>query len=569
MSTPTLHASVTLDRLTFTWPDGSIALDQVSGSFGAGRTGLVGRNGSGKSTLLRLMAGELTPTAGALSSSGAVAYLPQRLTLDVDRRVADLLGVAPALDAVRAITAGDVDPVHFDTVGDDWDIEARAEVSLAEAGLAPDFLDRRVGELSGGEAVLVAIAGIRLRRAPITLLDEPTNNLDRDARAKLAAMVAAWKGTLIVVSHDVSLLELMDDTAELYAHTLSVFGGPYSQWRAWLDAEQDAAKQAEREAAQSVRKEKRQRIEAETKLAHRARTAKKAEREKRVPKIVAHGRKMAAEVSAGKLRTEVGAKEDAARAAHDEAGRRIRSDASMKIELPDPQVSRTRRIATIGDGERSWVVQGPERVALVGRNGAGKTTLLERLVASAGVVADGARIHDSGEAGPPSLETPDSAEDGLDFLSCERPPLQARAHTALVGYLPQRVDGLEEGRSVFENIAAAAPHVPEKELRNRLARFLIRGATADRPIDSLSGGERFRVALATLLLADPAPHLVVLDEPTNNLDIDTVDQLIEALRAYRGAVLIVSHDDAFLARLDLDLRLEIDADGALREADAS
>jgi ATPase subunit of ABC transporter with duplicated ATPase domains len=532
VSTPTLHSSVVLDRLTFTWPDGSTALDAVSGAFGSGRTGLVGRNGAGKSTLLRLIAGDLTQTAGTVTATGEVAYLPQQLTLDVERRVADLLGIATALDAVRAIAAGDVDPAHFDAVGDDWDIEARAAASLAEAGLSPEFLDRRVGELSGGEAVLVAIAGIRLRRAPITLLDEPTNNLDRDARAKLAAMITSWKGTLIVVSHDVSLLELMDDTAELFGRALSVFGGPYSEWRAWLDAEQDAARQAERDAAQAVRKEKRQRIEAETKLAHRARTAHKAEVEKRVPKIIAHGRKMAAEVSAGKLRTEVGAKEDAARAALDEAGRRVRSEASMKIELPDPQVSRTRRIATIGDAERSWVVQGPERVALVGRNGAGKTTLLERLVSGAAPQDDRA---------------------------------DAEAHVEHIGYLPQRVDGLDETRTVFENIAAAAPHVPEKELRNRLARFLIRGATADRPVAALSGGERFRVALATLLLADPAPQLVALDEPTNNLDLDTVDQLVDALTAYRGAVLVVSHDDAFLGRLDLDLTLEIDGEGMLQQ----
>ena len=558
MSQPTtLHASVILDRLTFTWPDGSIALDGVSGAFGAGRTGLVGRNGAGKSTLLRLIAGELEPTSGTVTASGDVAYLPQQLTLDVDRRVAELLGVSTALDAVRAISAGDVDPAHFDAVGDDWDIEARAEASLAEAGLAPEFLDRRVGELSGGEAVLVAIAGIRLRRAPITLLDEPTNNLDRDARARLAAMVRAWKGTLIVVSHDVGLLELMDDTAELYAQELSVFGGPYSQWRAWLDAEQDAAKQAEVTAAQALRKEKRQRIEAEVKLAHRARTAKKAEIEKRVPKIIAHGRKMAAEVSAGRLRTEVGAKEDAAHAAREEAGRRVRSDSSMKIELPDPQVSRSRRIATIGDEERAWVIQGPERVALIGRNGAGKTTLLKRLVAGG--------AHSSGELAhqvPDRIVEPDLDE---ELRSRGRPHLHAEAHTDLIGYLPQRVDGLDEERSVFENIAAAAPHVPEKELRNRLARFLIRGATAERPVAALSGGERFRVALAKLLLADPAPHLVVLDEPTNNLDLDTVDQLVQALRAYRGAVLIVSHDDAFLRRLDLDLTLEIDADGTLQE----
>ena len=528
------HAAVVLDRLSLTWPDGTVALDGVSGAFGAGRTGLVGRNGAGKSTLLRLIAGELAPTSGTLSTSGEVAFLPQQLTLDVDRRVSDLLGVTAALDAVRAITAGDVDPAHFDAVGDDWDIEARAEASLAEAGLAPAFLDRTVGELSGGEAVLVAIAGIRLRRAPITLLDEPTNNLDRDARAALAAMVQSWKGTLIVVSHDLALLELMDDTAELYGRNLSVFGGPYSEWRAWLDAEQDAAKQAEVAAAQVLRKEKRQRIEAEVKLAHRARTAKKAEVEKRVPKIVAHGRKMAAEVSAGRLRTEVGAKEDAARAAHDAAGRRVRSDASMKIELPDPDVSRSRRIAELGGPERSWVIQGPERVALIGRNGAGKTTLLERLVSGA---------------------APDSGDEAR-----ERPALTDR-----IGYLPQRVDGLDEGLSVFENVAVAAPQVPEKELRNRLARFLIRGGTTDRPVSALSGGERFRVALARLLLTDPAPHLVVLDEPTNNLDLDTVDQLVEALRAYRGAVLVVSHDDAFLDRLDLDLTLEIDADGVLQE----
>jgi ATPase subunit of ABC transporter with duplicated ATPase domains len=517
-----LTPTVLLDRVSFAWPDGTLALSEVSGAFGAGRTGLVGRNGSGKTTLLRLIAGELAPTAGHVATSSEVAYLPQRLTLDVRRPVAELLGVAAPLGALRAIESGDADPRHFDVVGDDWDIETRSHAALAEAGLQPDMLERRVGELSGGEAVLTAIAGIRLRAAGITLLDEPTNNLDRDARARLADLVRAWRGALIVVSHDLSLLELMDETAELYQNRLSVFGGPYSQWREWLDAEQDAARSAERQALQVVKREKRDRIEAEVKIARRKAMGRKAQLDKRVPPIVAGGLKRAAEVSAGKMRTEMRDRESSAREALDAAERRVRDDDALRIDLPDPGVPAGRRIATLGDGERSWVVQGPERVALVGPNGVGKSSLLERLVRPSAV-------HNAG----------------------------TRAHTDRIGYLPQRVDGLDEQASVLENVRAAASALPDRELRNRLARFLIRGDTVDRQVATLSGGERFRVALARLLLAEPPPQLLVLDEPTNNLDLDTVDQFVEALAAYRGAVLVVSHDDAFLERLGIDTTLEI------------
>ncbi|MDE0545266.1 ABC-F family ATP-binding cassette domain-containing protein [Microbacterium sp. C7(2022)] len=515
--------ALTLDRVSFSWPDGSPAISGITGAFSRGRTGLIGRNGSGKSTLLRLMAGELAPDSGHITRTADAAYLPQRLTLDVARPVADLLGIGDTLRALRAIEGGDADPRNFDAVGEDWDVEARAHAALAEAGLQPAMLDRTVGEISGGEAVLTAIAGLRLRRAPLTLLDEPTNNLDRDARRRLADMVQTWRGALVVVSHDTALLELMDETAELYGGTLSVYGGPYSQWRAHLDAEQDAARRAERAAAQAVKREKRDRIEAETTIARRAAMGRKAQLEKRVPPIVAGGLKRAAQVSAGRLRTEKADREASARQVLDAAERRVRDDDHIRIDLPDPLVAPGRRIATIGDGERSWIVQGPERVALTGSNGVGKTTLLERLV-SAGRSADG---------------------------------LTAEAHTDRIGYLPQRVDGLDENASVLENVQRAAPHVTTAEVRNRLARFLIRGAMVDLPVAALSGGERFRVALARLLLTDPPPQLLVLDEPTNNLDLDTTDQLVDALTAYRGAVLIVSHDDSFLERLGIDLTLEL------------
>ena len=550
-----LTPAIVLDRVSFAWPDGSVALNDLSGALGSGRTGLAGRNGSGKSTLLRLIAGELDPMAGQLFRTAEVAHLPQRLTLDVDRPVAEVLGVSDKLAALRAIDSGDVDPRHFDAVGNDWDIEARSQAALAEAGLEPEMLDRSVGELSGGEAVLTAIAGIRLRAAPITLLDEPTNNLDREARARLADMVRSWRGALVVVSHDLALLELMDDTAELYENELSVFGGPYSQWRARLDAEQDAARQAERSAAQLLKREKRDRIESETKLAHRAAIGRKAQLEKRVPKIIAGGRKMSAQVSAGKMRTDMQDRESTARASLDAAERRVRDDDAIRIDLPDPGVPGGRRIATVGDGERTWVIQGPERVALVGPNGVGKTTLLESLVRSAGVRDSVPGV----SVGAATGEIPRPLPSALPGR------LSAEPHTDRIGYLPQRVDTLDEGASVLQNVRAAASAVPDRDLRNRLARFLIRGDAVDRPVATLSGGERFRVALARLLLADPPPQLLVLDEPTNNLDIDTVDQFVAALAAYRGAVLIVSHDDTFLARLGVSRTLELASDATLTE----
>ncbi|MDT3315779.1 ABC-F family ATP-binding cassette domain-containing protein [Microbacterium sp. KSW4-11] len=560
----TLTSAVTLDRVTYAWPDGTVALSDVSGAFGGGRTGLVGRNGSGKSTLLKLIAGTLVPASGSISTAGRVDLLPQQLTLDTGRRVADVLGIAPVLDAVRAIERGDVDERHFDTVGDDWDVEARATAALAEVGLPDKALDRRVGELSGGEAVLAALVGVRLRGAEIALLDEPTNNLDRDARARVHELVRTWRGTLIVVSHDVALLEELDDTAELYEHELSVFGGPYSAWKAWLDTEQAAAVQAETAARQLLRREKRDRQQVESAIAMRNAHGKKLAAKKAAPKIVLGAMKRSAEVTAGKLRVEANEKVEAARAAVDTADRRVRDDDTVHIDLPDPGVGTGRRIATIGDGERSWTIQGPERVALVGPNGAGKTTLLERLVASAGAVGIPGRALSVPNAGSAGGEGGETGSDAASALHSAHHDVTAEAHTDRIGYLSQRVDGLDEAASVLANVRAGAPGVGDAELRNRLARFLIRGDTVLRPVSALSGGERFRVALAQLLLADPAPHLVVLDEPTNNLDLDTVDQLVDAVSAYRGAVLVVSHDDAFLERIGPDLTLEL-RDGRMTE----
>ncbi|MDR2113985.1 MAG: ATP-binding cassette domain-containing protein [Bifidobacteriaceae bacterium] len=529
MST-TPNPAVVLHRLSFAWPDGSPALTNLEATFHATRTGLTGANGAGKTTLLRLIAGELKPTAGSITLKGRVSYLPQHLTLRTHTQVADLLGIRARLDALRALEGGDPDPRHFETIGDDWDIETAAQAVLAGIGLGELDLDRLVGTLSGGEVMLVALAGLRLARTEVVLLDEPTNNLDQAAKERFYEVVQTWRGALVVVSHDVALLNLMQETAELFAGALSVFGGSFDQYQEHLAGEQAAAEQALRAAEQRLKTEQRQKTEAEARLARRSRYGRAQAEKGGIPKIVLNQRKSDSQAAAGKLRGELDQRVDSARQALEYQATRVRTETKIRIQLPDPEVPTKRRLAELRDASgTSILLQGPERLALTGPNGIGKTRLLETL------------IHPE--------------------LTAER-PVYALRHTERIGYLPQRLDHLDDATTLFDAVRRAAPTSSPHQVRANLARFLFRGQSIDRRVGELSGGERFRAALAHLLLADPPHQLLVLDEPTNNLDLSSVNELVEALEAYHGGLIVVSHDASFLNRLGINLWVTLNHDGS-------
>ncbi|MFJ6140878.1 ABC-F family ATP-binding cassette domain-containing protein [Kitasatospora sp. NPDC092286] len=538
-------AAVVCSNVSFAWPDDTPVFRDLSFTVPVGRTGLVAPNGSGKSTLLKLIAGELKPASGSLAVTGRLGHLRQSLPLTTDLTVAEVLDIAGIVRAIDAVESGDVDERHFTTIGDDWDIEERTRAQLDRLGLAGLALDRSLSTLSGGQIVSLGLAAQLLKRPDVLLLDEPTNNLDAEARHKLYDALADFNGCLLLVSHDRALLDRMHHIAELGNGELRFHGGNFTMYEEAVRAEQEVAEKNVRNAEQELRREKREMQQARERAERRASNAARNLKNAGLPRIFAGTMKRGAQESAGRAGQMHATRVGDARARLDEAGRALREEQRLALDLPDTQVPAGRNLflgeglqvrhagrPVFADGGVDLSIRGPERIALTGPNGAGKSTLL-------------------------CLVTGDLTPDGGEI----------KRNDGRIAHLSQRLDLLDLDRTVAENFAAFAPERPEAERMNLLARFLFRGARAHLPVGVLSGGERLRATLACVLCAEPAPHLLLLDEPTNNLDLVGAGQLESALNSYRGAFLVVSHDERFLAEIGVNRWLRL-ADGTLKETGA-
>ncbi len=485
-----------------------LLLEGVSFQVAAGdKIGLVGRNGAGKTTLTKILSGEAAPAAGTVTRSGEVGYLPQDpRTGDLDVLAKNRILAARGLDAVieRLNRAGLAMGDDSDDVRDKaMAAYARAEAELAAAGgyaaeaeaariasnlgLADRVLHQPLHTLSGGQRRRVELARILFSGAQTMLLDEPTNHLDADSIVWLRSFLQGHSGGLLVISHDVDLLEqtvnkvfhLDANRSELDVYAMG--------WKRYLQ---------QRETDEKRRRRERQ--NAEKQAGHLMAQADKM-RAKATKAVAAQNMAKRAEKLISGL--------DAVRAQDKVAKIRFPQPASCgKTPLMAEGLSKSYGSLEIFTGVDLAIDKGSQ-VVILGLNGAGKTTLLRILA--------GVEDSDTGAVKP--------------------------GHGLRLGYYAQEHETLDTSRSVLQNMKTAAPDLNDTDVRKVLGSFLFSGDDVDKPASVLSGGEKTRLALAALVVS--SANVLLLDEPTNNLDPASREEILAALHTFEGAVVLVTHDE--------------------------
>lgn len=529
-----------LEGVSLHLPDGRILFSGLDHQFAMGRTGMVGRNGAGKSMLARLLAGELAPTSGRCVRSGAVFYLSQQAGEGKAASVAELAGIDGVKAALARIEAGSSDVADFDAVGERWDMVQRFAQACREHGLAHVSLDTPVASLSGGEAMRVALLGASLFDPDFLVLDEPSNHLDAPNRAALLRQLLTWPKGLLVISHDRELLGAMERILELSPQGLRSYGGNYDFYEAERGREQDSARRDLEQARTELKRDEHARREQREQQARRQARGKRDAGESNQAAILLGRAKERSEGSAGRLRQQHAEAAAGQRERVREAARLVAGDAEVRIHAGAVDGAAQRRVAQLDDVVLPWVagarsridltLGGRQRVGLTGPNGSGKSTLLKVL---------------AGRLAPASGK-------------CSLP--------ARLAYLDQQLASLDPQRSTLEQLLDVNRTAGQDMLRTWLVQLGLGAESVTRPSGLLSGGERLKAALACALYADHPPALLLLDEPSNHLDLPSLGALEAMLAGYGGALVVASHDRVFLERLGLTHRLEAGPAGWRLEA---
>ena len=518
-----LSPSFILHQVTCQFPTGDTLFGPLNLTLEPSLCALVGRNGSGKTRLLRLLAGLDEPATGHIERFSSHVYVAQQHVISPQTTLAELLGYDAIFSARKRIDSGNYQPDDLELLDGHWDVAERLSEAFSNAQLPPFDPDKPAGELSGGERIRALLCGAFTAEADFMLLDEPTNHLDRQGRAWFYDQLSRFQGGVLVASHDRELLEQVPRILELSASGLRSYGGNYADYQTQRDAEQQAARAALEHAATE---RKRTRVRMQKEHDDSQRRSAKTLRTVDTLNIASFERvkyKGAAKERIGSWKKQHSEQNEALNAAVNKARERVEEDNPVMFTLPGSQIPEGKQVLVLEDLVLPHVpvpplnlrMDGPMRVALKGPNGCGKSTLLKTLL---------------GEIAPRSGTCKVS-------VSC--------------AYLDQHLSRLDLSQSVMTHLNLSHTPLEEGVLRTRLAQLQLGADKVTLPLAELSGGERLKAALACVLWRAEATQLLLLDEPTNHLDLASVQAIEAALSSFPGALLVVSHDEAFLRGLTL------------------
>ena len=532
--------SFIIKDLSYIHTDKEILFSHIHLSINSGdKIALTGNNGCGKSTLMRILAGDLSPSSGTVLRPEHLYYVPQHFGQYDRQTIAQALGISHKLSALHAILSGDAAEAHFNTLNDDWTVEERAQAALDSWGLGGIPLSRPMEGLSGGEKTRIFLAGMELHNPTAILLDEPTNHLDADGRERLHNLLRRTSATVLVISHDRTLLNLLPAICELSSQGLTYYSGNYDFYKEQKTLQQNALTQQLEEKQKALRLARKVAREVEERKAKQNVRGEKASIKKGIPRILMGGLKNNAENSssrlisihaekAEKLQTEMaGIKSSLSQtdklktdfnASHLHTGKILVTARDINFHYPNHTASPAETPHTETTAKSLWAspltfqLRSGDRLSLKGKNGSGKTTLLKLIM---------------GELHP---------TDGV----------MERAGLTSV-YLDQEYSLVRNERSVLQQAEAFNHrHLPEHEVKTILNRYLFPRDVWNKPCSKLSGGEKMRLSFCCLMIADNTPDMFILDEPTNNLDIESIEIITATIRNYAGTVIAISHDREFL-----------------------
>ena len=540
--------SISIQQISYIHPDKEVLFSDLNFAISKGqKLGLVGNNGCGKSTLLQIIAGQLSPSSGVIVRPDDLYYIPQHFGQYDSLTIAQALQIERKQQALHAILSGDASNENFVILDDDWNIEERSIAALDLWGLGQFTLSYPMNLLSGGEKTRVFLAGMDIHHPSVVLMDEPTNHLDSSGRQRLYDWVEKCHSTLLVVSHDRTLLNLLPEICELEKHQINYYGGNYEFYKEQKTLMQEALQQRieEKEKALRIaRKVARETVERRDKQNVRG---EKNNIKKGVPRIVLNALQGKSEKSTSKLNSTHQEKAEKLTGERNQLRSSLSPTATLKTDFNSSSLHTGKILVTakeinfgyhpnsdssdIQDNNDfkqqlwqtpiSFQLKSGDRLRIEGVNGSGKTTLLKLITGQ--------------------LQPQEGNLTRMEFTYV---------------YLNQEYSIIDDRNSILEQAYAFNNrNLPEHEIKIILNRYLFPASEWDKSCRKLSGGEKMRLAFCCLMISNNTPDMFILDEPTNNLDIQSIEIITATIKNYTGTVIAISHDDYFIQEIGIEQRI--------------